>query len=423
MDKTMDGVKTSLKPKTAYIFTFFAVLGPGIISACADNDAPGIGTYSIVGARFGYSLLWMLILITMSLGVTQEMGARMGIVTRKGLGALIREHFDIRLTTFAIIAMLIANLGTTIAEFAGIASSLEIFGISKYVSVPVMAILISLLVIRWSYKRVEKIFLLSAIVYICYVISGYLAHPNWDLAAKNIFMPSFQMNAGYILAFIATAGTTITPWGQFFIQSYIVDKGLSLDKINYEKTEVYLGAFFTDFIAFFIIVACAATLWVHKQPINGAADAARALAPLAGRFASTLFAFGLWNASMLGAAILPLTSAYATCEAFGWEAGVDRSLSEAGEFYGIYAFLIIFGALFVLIPGLPLFNVLFICSALNGILLPIILIFVLILINDKTIMGRYTNSKIFNLIAWFTTIVLIVLTLLLLITSLLQVVA
>lgn len=413
----MERVKTYLKTKTAYIFTFLAVLGPGIISACADNDAPGIGTYSIIGARYGYSLLWMLLLITISLGVTQEMGARMGIVTQKGLGALIREHFDIRLTTFAIIAMLIANLGTTVAEFAGIASSLEIFGISKYISVPIMAVLISLLVIRWSYRRVEKIFLLSAVVYVCYVISGYLANPNWGEAARNIVTPSFQMNSGYILAFIAAAGTTITPWGQFFIQSYVAEKGLSLDKIRYEKTEVYLGAFITDFVAFFIIIACAATLWVHKQPINGADDAARALAPLAGRFASTLFAFGLWNASMLGAAILPLTSAYAACEAFGWEAGVDRSVGEAKKFYGIYAALIIFGALFVLIPGLPLFSVLFLCSALNGILLPIILIFVLILINDKTIMGKYTNTKVFNFIALITTIVLIVLTVLLLITS------
>jgi len=416
----MDRAKTYFKTKTAYIFTFLAVLGPGIISACADNDAPGIGTYSIIGARYGYSLLWMLLLITISLGVTQEMGARMGIVTQKGLGALIREHFDIRLTTFAIIAMLTANLGTTVAEFAGIASSLEIFGISKYISVPIMAILISLLVIRWSYRRVEKIFLLSAVVYVCYVISGYLANPNWGEAAKNIVMPSFQMNSGYILAFIAAAGTTITPWGQFFIQSYVAEKGLSLDKIKYEKTEVYLGAFITDFVAFFIIVACAATLWVHKQPINGADDAARALAPLAGRFASTLFAFGLWNASMLGAAILPLTSAYAACEAFGWEAGVDRSVGEAKKFYGIYAALIVFGALFVLIPGLPLFSVLFLCSALNGILLPVILIFVLILINDKTIMGKYTNTRIFNFVALITTIVLIVLTVLLLITSIVQ---
>lgn len=417
----MDRIKTYLKTKTACLFTFFAVLGPGIISASADNDAPGIGTYSIVGARFGYSLLWMLILTTISLGVTQEMGARMGIVTRRGLGALIREHFDIRLTTFAIVTMLIANLGTTVAEFAGIASSLEIFGISKYISVPLMAILISLLVIKWSYRRVEKIFLLSAVVYICYVISGYLAHPNWGLAARNIVSPSFKMSAGYILAFIATAGTTITPWGQFFIQSYVADKSLALNKINYEKAEVYFGAFLTDFISFFIIVACAATLWVHKQPINGAEDAARALAPLAGRFASTLFAFGLWNASMLGAAILPLTSAYAACEAFGWEAGVDRSLSEASRFYGIYAFLIVAGSIIVLIPRMPLFNLLFLCSALNGILLPITLIFVLILINDKTIMGRYTNTRIFNLIAWITVIVLIALTVLLLATSLLQV--
>jgi Mn2+/Fe2+ NRAMP family transporter len=414
----MGRIRALIQTKTAPILTFFALMGPGIISACADNDAPGIGTYSIVGARYGYSLLWMLLLITISLGVTQEMGARMGIVTQKGLGALIREHFDIRLATFAIIAMLIANLGTTVAEFAGIASSLEIFGISKYISVPIMAILISLLVIRWSYRRVEKIFLLSAVVYVCYVISGYMANPHWGEAAKNIVLPSFQLNSGYILAFIAAAGTTITPWGQFFIQSYIADKGLSIDKIKYEKAEVYLGAFFTDFIAFFIIVACAATLWVNKQPIAGADDAARALSPLAGRFASTLFAFGLWNASMLGAAILPLTSAYAACEAFGWEAGVDRSLGEARKFYGIYAFLILFGALFVLVPGLPLFSVLFLCSALNGILLPVILIFVLILINDGRIMGDYTNSRLFNLVAWTTTIVLIILTALLVTTSL-----
>lgn len=416
----MERIKTYLRTKTAFMLTFFAILGPGIISAAADNDAPGIGTLSIVGARFGYSLLWVLLLITISLGVTQEMGARMGIVTGKGLGALIREHFDIRLTTFAIMAMLIANLGTTVAEFAGIAASLEIFGISKYLSVPIMSVLISLLVIKWSYKRVEKIFLLSAVIYVCYIVSGYLAHPDWGLAARSVFAPSFRMDSAYILAFIALAGTTITPWGQFFIQSYVADKGLAISKIKYEKVEVYFGAFLTDFISFFIIVACAATLWVHKHPISGAEDAARALAPLAGRFASTLFAFGLWNASMLGAAILPLTSAYAACEAFGWESGVDRSFGEAQQFYGIYAFLIIFAALFVLIPGIPLFSLLFISSALNGFLLPIILIFVLILINDKSIMSNHTNSRIFNLVAWITTIVLIVLTVLLLASSIVQ---
>ena len=393
------------------------MMGPGLITANADNDAGGIATYSMAGGRYGYSMLWMLLLITLSLAVTQEMGARMGVVTGQGLAALIRERFRLKMTVFAMAAMLIANLGTTISEFSGIASSFQLFGASKYYTVPFVAVFIWLLVVRGSYKIAERVFLVFSSFYLTYVVSGFMAHPDWGEALHRTVVPSFQMNASYILLFIAVIGTTITPWGQFFIQAYVVDKGISIKHFRYTKAEVIMGAVITDVVALFIIVACAATIYKTGGDIETAADAAQALAPLAGEWASKLFAFGLLNASVLAAAILPLATAYAICEAFGFESGVNRSFKEAPIFHGIFTASIVIGAAVALIPNLPLLTIMVLAQDVNGILLPLILIFVMVIVNDKGIMGKYANSRRHNVVAGLTTAALIVLSLLLVVTS------
>ncbi len=402
------------------VFAFLAVLGPGIITASTDNDAGGITIYSIAGAQFGYGLLWILLLTTFSLGITQEMGARMGIVTGKGLAALIREKFGIRWTGFAMSALLIANFGSTAADIAGVGAAMEIFGVSKYLSVPIAVLFLFLLVFKGSFRWVERIFLVSAALYVAYIVSGVQAHPDWGAAFRGTVVPSFQLRRDYIVAFIATIGTTITPWGQFFIQSYCVDKQLRTEDLNLERGDVYFGTFVTNFIAFFIVVATAATLYAHGQSINDARDAAQALAPLAGRFAALLFAIGLLNAAVLGSATLPLSTAYAASEAFGTELGLDRRVKQAPFFYGIYTAALIVAALFVLLPGIPLIDILFISQMVNGILLPIILVFVLVIINDKGIIGKYTNGFVFNAVTGITVVALIVVSLLLIPVTLMQ---
>lgn len=398
---------------------FLAAIGPGLISANADNDAGGITTYSLAGAQFGYSLIWVLILVTISLAVTQEMGARMGAVTGKGFGGLIREKFGAKWSAFAIFVMLIANLGTTTAEFAGISASLQMFGISKYVSIPAAAVVVLYLITRFDFRRVQKVFLVSSALYLTYVVSGVLAHPDWGTAVRSAVHPAIQLNTNYLLTLVAVIGTTITPWGQFFIQSYVVDKRLDTEDLPYARADVLFGGFFTNFIAFFIIIACAATIWRttggHVNPSTfTAAQAAEALRPLAGAFARNLFAFGLFNASLLGAAVLPLTSSYATCETFGFEAGIDKSTREAPIFYGLFVFFIALSSIIVLVTGLPSILVMFMPQVLNGMLLPIILIFVLKITNDVRVMGRYTNSRVYNVIAFATVGGLILMTVLLL---------
>jgi len=402
----------------------FAAIGPGLIAAAADNDAGGITTYSLAGARFGYGLLWVLILVTFSLAVTQEMGARMGVVTGKGFGGLIRERFGAKWAALAILVMLVANLFTTVAEFAGIASSLRIFGIPVYISVPVAAVAVYLLMVKFNFRRVQQVFLLSGVLYLSYVVSGMRAGPDWHQAVASTLHPIIPLtNTSYLLMLVATVGTTITPWGQFFIQSYIVDKRLDVKDLGYARADVYLGAFFTNFIAFFIIVACAATIWSHRieiAPDASAAQLAVALQPFAQRFASGLFAFGLLNASLLGAAILPLTTAYATSETFGWEAGIDKRFREAPIFYGMLAFFIFFAAVIVLAPNLPLLLLMFLPQVLNGMLLPVVLIFVLKITNDRLVMGKYTNSPLFNVVAMLTASVMILLTVMLLASPLIE---
>lgn len=379
-----------------------AIIGPGIISGSVDNDAGGITTYSVAGANFGYTMLWVLFLTTFSLAITQEVGARMGLVTGKGLASLIREKFGIKWTTFIMAVLMIANLGTIAAEFAGIAAALDIFGVNKLISIPILAVVIYFMVVKGSFKKLEKIFLVASAFYLVYIISALLAHPDWGLGIKSLIVPSFNFNKTYVITLIALIGTTITPWGQFFIQDYVVDKKLSKEDIKVERGDVFFGSFLTNFISFFIIVACAATIFSHGKSIVDARDAALALEPLAGKFASALFAFGLLNASIFGAALVPVSTSYVITEAFGFESGLNFSFKDAPQFYGLFAFLLIVGALFVLLPFMPLLTILVISQAVNAILLLPILIFVFVLSNDKKLLGNYANNRFVNIILAIT---------------------
>lgn len=396
---------------------FIAVMGPGLITANADNDAGGIATYAIAGAQEGYGLLWLLLLITVNLAVVQEMAARMGVVTGKGLADLIRERFGVKLTFICMMLLIVANLTTTTAEFAGVAAALELFGVSRFISVPLAAGFVWVLVVKGDYKKVERVFLVFCMLYFTYVVSGIMANPPWREVMAGMVRPSFKLDASYINLSIALIGTTITPWMQFFLQSTVVEKGVKLENYPYTKYEVFFGAFFTDFIAFFIVVATAATLFSHGIKIDSAADAAQALRPLAGDYAYILFAFGLLNASLMAASILPLSTSYAVCEAFGWESGMDKDWGEAPQFLGLYTGFIVIGAGIILLPGLPLMTIMLISQTVSGILLPVILIFMLIIINDREIMGEYVNGPVFNFMAWGIAALLIVLTALLLITT------
>ncbi|MHB1652263.1 MAG: Nramp family divalent metal transporter [Desulfitobacteriaceae bacterium] len=396
---------------------FFSIVGPGIITANVDNDAGGITTYSVAGAHFGYKFLWIFIPMTLALIVVQEMSARMGAVTGKGLADLIRENFGVRLTIFILIGLLIADVGNTVAEFAGVASSLEVFGISKYFTVPVAAVSVWLLVVKGSYRRVEKVFLVASAIFITYVLAGFLAHPNWGDVAKATFIPNFSTNTEYIAMFVGLVGTTIAPWMQFYIQSSVVEKGITAKEYKYSRLDVILGCLTTDIVAVFIVVTCAATMFTAGVQINDAKDAAISLRPLAGQYASILFAFGLFNASIFAATILPLATAYYVCEALGFEAGIDKSFREAPYFYILYTIIIILGATIILIPKAPLVEIMLWSQVINGILLPFVLVFMLFIINNKKIMGSYTNSTLFNGIAWSTTVIMVSLTLLLVVSS------
>jgi len=392
------------------LLIFLAVMGPGLITANSDNDAGGITTWSVVGAHYGYQLLWVLLLITPILAVTQEMGARMGVVTGKGLAALIRERFSLKVTAFAMLAMLIANLGTTIAEFSGVGAAFSLAHVPPWVCVPPVAVGVWLLITRGSYKRVERVFLFLSALYVTYIIAGILARPDWHTAARSAVVPSVTTTSVWVLTVIAAIGTTITPWGQFFIQATIVDKKISIKDYVYTKTEVFLGAVLTDGIDFFIVVACAATLYKHGILVNTAQDAARALEPLAGRAAELLFGFGLLNVSILAAGILPLATAYAICEAFGFESGLDQKFSEAPVFNGLLTFFVFVPAAVAIIPHLPLVKLILLSQDVNGILLPIILVYVLKIVNDRSVMGDHVNGPIYNTLAWGFSIALIALT-------------
>jgi Mn2+/Fe2+ NRAMP family transporter len=387
-----------------------AVIGPGMITANVDNDAGGIATYSQAGADFGYSLLWTLVPITFGLILVQEMCARMAVVTGKGLSDLIRERFGVKITFFIMLALLVANIGNTMAEFSGVAQSLEIFGIPKYVSVPLVAAAVWLLVLRGSARVVERIFLVACVVYVAYVVAGVLAHPDWREVARGSLIPTLQLTGPAVTMVVTLVGTTIAPWMQFYLQSAIVEKRVGLQDYPLSRLDVILGCIVTDVVAFFIVLACGATIFKVGGHIENAKDAAVALGPLAGKWASALFAFGLFNASLFAASILPLSTSYYLCEAFGWESGIDKRRHEAPQFYFLYEAIVVLGAGLVLIPGLPLLKIMLLSQTANGVLLPFILFFMLMLARDERLMGRYRNGQFLGAVAWATTVILVLLT-------------
>ena len=399
------------------LMLFFAVLGPGFITANVDNDSGGILTYSQAGAQYGYTLLWTIIPITLALIVVQEMCARMGVVTGKGLSDLIREEFGLRITFVVMILLVIVNFGNVMAEFAGIAGSMQLFHLSKYISVPVCAFIVWILIVKGDYKSVEKVFLIASSVYIAYILAGVLSGPDWHTAlVQTVKLPgrSVWSDRNYVYMTIGVIGTTITPWMQFYLQSSIVEKGIGIKEYKHSRLDVIVGSIFTDVVAWFIIVACAATLFTHGvRNIGEASDAAEAMKPLAGQYAFILFAGGLFNASLFAACILPLSTAYTVCEGLGFESGLDKSFGEARFFYWFYTLLLALGAAAVLIPNFPLIKVIIGSQVLNGILLPVVLIFMLRLINRYELMGKYTNSRWFNAVAWLTAIIVIALSLVL----------
>ena len=406
---------TSWRNWRTRLILFLAVLGPGFITANVDNDAGGILTYSQAGAQYGYTLLWTMIPITLALIVVQEMCARMGVVTGKGLSDLIREEFGLRITFVMMILLVIVNFGNVIAEFSGIAGSMQLFHVSKYLSVPVCAFLVWILVVKGDYKSVEKIFLIASVFYIAYIIAGVLSRPDWHLAlVETVKLPPRGVwgDKSYVYMTVGVIGTTITPWMQFYLQSSIVEKGVSIRQYKATRLDVIIGSIFTDIVAWFIVVACAATLFIHGvRNIGDPSDAAQAMKPLAGDYAFILFAAGLFNASLFAASILPLSTAYTVCEGLGFESGLDKSFREARFFYWFYTLLLAAGAAIVLIPNFPLVKFSILSQVLNGVLLPVVLIFMLKLINKHELMGKHTNSHWFNAIAWLTAIIVITLSL------------
>ena len=402
------------------ILLYLSVLGPGVITASAGNDAGGIATFASVGAEHGYKLLWLLIPLTISLGIVQEMCARMGAVTGKGLADLIRERFGVRWTALIMSALLIANAGVTVSEFVGIAAAMELFGIARYFSVPIAAVAIWWLVVRGSYQRVERFFLVMSLVFLGYVVSAFMAHPSWPAVAREMVHPSFEFSPLYLFTFIAIIGTTISPYMQVFIQSSVVEKGVRTENYPLMKADVWVGTVFAIAIVFFIVISTAATLNVQGEHVDSAAQAARALRPFAGVYAQLLFGIGLFGASMMAAGVVPLATAYSISEAFGFEKGVSNTFREAPTFLGIFTFLVALGALIGMLPGVPIIRVLVITQVINGILLPVILIAVLRLVNNRELMGRHVNGPLYNLAAWTTTVIVSASSLLLIVVTIIR---
>ncbi len=396
---------------------FLTVMGPGIITANIDNDASGITTYSVVGARFGYSLLWTLIPVTAALIVVQEMVARMGVVTGKGLADLIREEFGVKAAFYLLLGLFVANFGNTVANFAGWAASMQILGLSKYAMVPIGAAAIWLLVVKGSYRIIENVLLVACLIFVGYIISGFMAKPDWLEVGKSLVVPDIKWDAEYLILAVGIIGTTITPWMQFYMQSSIAEKGIKKEDYRLTRLDVIVGCSITDIVSFFIIVTCATLLYPHGIRVEDASEAAIALQPLAGNYAALIFSIALANASILGAIIVPLATAYYICEAMGWEAGVNKSFREAPQFMGIYTLIIGAAAAIILIPGAPLVDLMVLSAIVNGLMLPFVLIFIIKLINNKKIMGDYTNSKAYNIISWTTVTVVAVLTVLFVIAS------
>ncbi len=393
----------------ARIGFLLTIIGPGIITGSVDNDPGGITTYSVAGSLYGYHMIWALLLCFVALLVIQEMNARMGIVTGKGLGDLIRETSGVKLTFIIFFVLLIADLGNTMTEFAGVAGSMEIFGVSKYISVPISAIGVWLLVVKGTYKIVEKIFLIFSLFLLSYIFSAILAEPNWSEIGSAIISPEIQWNRPYLYIFIALIGTTIAPWMQFYMQASVIEKGLKIENYKYTLIDIFVGCFITIVVAFFIMVACGATLFPNNIEIHEAKDAAIALEPFAGNLASTIFAIGLFVSAVFAATILPVATSFYICEAFGFEAGIDKSLKEAPQFYTLFTGILTISALVILVPDIPLIELTVWTQTINGILLPVVLIAMILIINNKEIMGVYVNKRWQNIIGWGTVSTLVIL--------------
>jgi len=400
------------------IMIFLAVMGPGIITGSVDNDAGGITTYSVAGALYGYKLLWTLIPAFIILVVVQEMNARMGIVTGKGLADLIRENFGVKITFLIFLGLVVADIGNTATEFAGVAGSMMVFGISKYISVPIAAVAVWILVVKGNYKTAERIFMLFSFCLLSYIISAILAKPEWNKVAIGLIKPQMHFNKEYLGIVLGIIGTTVAPWMQFYMQSSVIEKGLKIKHYKFAVWDVILGCTATVVVAFFIIIACAATLYKNHIIINEAKDAAMSLKPFAGAFASQVFAFGLFVASIFSATILPLATAFYVCEAFGFEAGINKRLDEAPQFYALFTSIMAVAIIIILFPNAPLIAITIWTQIINAMLLPIVLISMLIMVNNRNIMGEYINKKFQNIVGWSTTIVLITLTALLVISPL-----
>jgi NRAMP (natural resistance-associated macrophage protein)-like metal ion transporter len=394
---------------------FFILMGPGIITSNVDNDAGGITTYSLAGAQFGLKLIWSLIPIMIALIVIQEMCARMGVVTGKGLSDLIREKFGAKITFYLMIGVFLTNMGNVFSEFAGLAAGMEIFGVNKFISVPIGAFLVWWMVVKGTYKSVEKAFLVACVFYVSYIITGIIVKPDWEHVFSQFAHPQLSLHPSEMTMLIGVVGTTIAPWMQFYLQASIVEKGIKIEEYKFARFDVVMGAIAVHIVAFFIILVCAETLFKSGVRIETAKDAALSLKPLAGKYCTYLFAFGLVNASLFAASILPLSTTYLICEGLGWEVGIDKKFVEAPQFYGFYSLIIFLGAGIVLYPNFPLIPIMYFSQVINGMVLPFVLIFMLLLINDKKLMGDHTNGPLFNAITWITTIVMIGFTLLLLI--------
>jgi len=394
---------------------FFILMGPGIITSNVDNDAGGITTYSLAGAQFGLKLIWSLVPIMIALIVVQEMCARMGVVTGKGLSDLIREKFGAKITFYLMIGVFLTNMGNVFSEFAGVAAGMEVFGVNKFISVPISAFLVWWMVVKGTYKSVEKAFLVACVFYISYIITGVIVKPDWEHVFNQFLHPQLSLHPSEMTMLIGVVGTTIAPWMQFYLQASIVEKGIKIEEYKFARFDVVMGAIVVHIVAFFIILVCAETLFKNGVRIETAKDAALSLKPLAGKYCTYLFAFGLVNASLFAASILPLSTTYLICEGLGWEVGIDKKFVEAPQFYGFYSLIIFLGAGIVLYPNFPLIPIMYFSQVINGMVLPFILIFMLLLINDKKLMGDHTNGPLFNVITWVTIIVMIGFTLLLLI--------
>jgi len=413
MEKYAKWVATSKASIWRTVGLFFILMGPGIITSNVDNDAGGITTYSLAGAQFGLKLIWWLIPIMIALIIIQEMGARMGVVTGKGLSDLIREKFGARITFYLMIGMFLTNMGNVISEFAGIAAGMEVFGVDKFISVPICGFLVWWMVVKGTYKSVEKVFLGACVFYLAYIVTGIIVKPDWGNVFKQFLKPEFHLQSGEMTMVIGLVGTTIAPWMQFYLQASIVEKGIKMEDYKFARFDVILGSIVVNIVAFFIILVCAETLFKNGVRIETAKDAALSLAPLAGKNCTFLFAVGLVNASLFAASILPLSTTYLICEGLGWEAGIDKKFMEAPQFYLIYSIMIFLGMVIILYPNVPLIPIMYFSQVVNGMVLPVVLIFMLLLINDKKLMARHTNGPIFNVIAWLTSLVMIGLTLLL----------